>query len=125
MSERLKKIEDVFNQIRHETPSIDGLMIVTNEGLPIYSQITTEKIREDKFAASSAVLTSLGERAVETYERGSSESVVVKCKNGFVVLGRVSADILVSLAASKDTKIGVLLHEMARVKKEVAKIFVG
>ena len=75
---------------------------------------------EDRVAAMSAALLSLGERAAEGLGRGELSQVYVEGENGTVFL--VSADdeaVLVAVAA-KGAKVGLMLFEVRRAAAAVA-----
>ena len=74
---------------------------------------------EDRVAAMSAALLSLGERAAEGLGRGELSQVYIEGENGTVFL--VSADdeaVLVAVAA-KGAKVGLMLFEVRRAAAAV------
>ena len=77
---------------------------------------------EDRVAAMSAALLSLGERAAEGLGRGELSQVYVEGENGNVFL--VSADdeaVLVAVAA-KGAKVGMMLFEIRRAAKALGAV---
>jgi hypothetical protein len=77
---------------------------------------------EDRVAAMSAALLSLGERAAEGLGRGSLNQVYIEGESGTVFL--VSADdeaVLVAVAA-KGAKVGMMLYEVKRSAAVVAEV---
>ena len=77
---------------------------------------------EDRVAAMSAALLSLGERAAEGLGRGELSQVYVEGENGNVFL--VSADdeaVLVAVAA-RGAKVGMMLFEIRRAAKALGAV---
>src|SRR5206468_1165503 len=77
---------------------------------------------EDRVAAMSAALLSLGERAAEGLGRGGLNQVYIEGESGTVFL--VSADdeaVLVAVAAA-GAKVGMMLYEVRRAAENVAEV---
>ena len=87
--------------------------MVSFDGLPMASALPAG-MDEDRVAAMSAALLSLGERAAEGLGRGELSQVYIEGENGTVFL--VSADdeaVLVAVAAA-GAKVGLMLYEVRR-----------
>ena len=94
-------------------PEIEAAAVVSFDGLPMASALPAA-MDEDRVAAMSAALLSLGERAAEGLGRGELSQVYIEGENGTVFL--VSADdeaVLVAVAA-KGAKVGMMLYEVRR-----------
>ena len=93
--------------------------MVSFDGLAMAAQLPAE-MDEDRVAAMSAALLSLGERAAEGLGRGTLSQVYIEGENGTVFL--ISADdeaVLVAVAA-KRAKVGLILFEVRRAAAAVA-----
>jgi len=64
-------------------PQIEGSALVSSDGLMISSQLPAN-FDEDRVAAMSAALLTLGERAVDELEKGVPEQVTVKGDKGYM-----------------------------------------
>jgi len=81
-----------------------------------------QSMDEDRVAAMSAALLSLGERAAQGLGRGELSQVYIEGDSGTVFL--VSADdeaVLVAVAA-KGAKVGMMLYEVRRAAAAVAEV---
>jgi uncharacterized protein len=117
-SQRLDRaIADLLSQV----PEIEAAAVVSFDGLPMASALPAT-MDEDRVAAMSAALLSLGERAAEGLGRGGLNQVYIEGDQGTVFL--VSADdeaVLVAVAA-KGAKVGMMLYEVRRSADTVASV---
>src|SRR5437763_8497569 len=104
-----------------QAPEVEAAAVVSFDGLPMASALPAT-MDEDRVAAMSAALLSLGERAAEGLGRGGLNQVYIEGDNGTVFL--VSADdeaVLVAVAA-KGAKVGMMLYEVRRSADAVAAV---
>lgn len=116
---RSSRLDAALASLLMTAPELEAAAVVSFDGLPMASALPPG-MDEDRVAAMSAALLSLGERAAEGLGRGYLSQVYVEGDNGTVFL--VSADdeaVLVAVAA-KRAKLGLMLFEVRRAAKAVA-----
>jgi uncharacterized protein len=116
---RSSRLDRVLSDLLGQAPELQAAAVVSFDGLPMASALPVG-MDEDRVAAMSAALLSLGERAAENFGRGSLSQVYVEGENGTVFL--VSADdeaVLVAVGA-KGAKVGLLMFEVRRSAAGVA-----
>jgi predicted regulator of Ras-like GTPase activity (Roadblock/LC7/MglB family) len=116
---RAERLDRVLAELVGQVPEIDAAAVVSFDGLPMASALPAG-MDEDRVAAMSAALLSLGERAAEGLGRGLLSQVYVEGENGTVFL--VSADdeaVLVAVAV-KGAKVGLMLFEVRHAAAAVA-----
>jgi hypothetical protein len=116
---RSSRLDRVLSDLLGQAPELQAAAVVSFDGLPMASALPVG-MDEDRVAAMSAALLSLGERAAENFGRGSLSQVYVEGENGTVFL--VSADdeaVLVAVGA-KGAKVGLLMFEVRRSAASVA-----
>ena len=116
---RSSRLDRVLGDLLSQAPELQAAAVVSFDGLPMASALPVG-MDEDRVAAMSAALLSLGERAAENFGRGSLSQVYVEGENGTVFL--VSADdeaVLVAVGA-KGAKVGLLMYEVRRSAASVA-----
>ncbi len=109
----------VLQGLLAQAPEVEAAAVVSFDGLPMASALPPG-MDEDRVAAMSAALLSLGERAAEGLGRGGLSQVYVEGDAGTVFL--VSADdeaVLVAVAA-QGAKAGLMLFEVRRAAESVA-----
>ena len=118
---RSELLDRALHALLSQTPEIEAAAVVSFDGLPMASALPAS-MDEDRVAAMSAALLSLGERAAQGLGRGELSQVYVEGDDGTVFL--VSADdeaVLVAVAA-KGAKVGLMLFEARRAASVVARV---
>jgi hypothetical protein len=116
---RSARLDKVLGDLLTHAPELEAAAVVSFDGLPMASALP-EGMDEDRVAAMSAALLSLGERAAEGLGRGNLTQVYVEGETGTVFL--ISADdeaVLVAVAA-RGAKAGLMLFEVRRAALAVA-----
>jgi len=118
---RSDRLDRAIHGLLSQTPEIEAAAVVSFDGLPMASALP-QSMDEDRVAAMSAALLSLGERAAQGLGRGELSQVFIEGDSGTVFL--VSADdeaVLVAVAA-KGAKVGMMLFEVRRTAQAVAEV---
>ena len=118
---RSQLLDRALHALLSQTPEIEAAAVVSFDGLPMASALPAS-MDEDRVAAMSAALLSLGERAAQGLGRGELSQVYVEGDSGTVFL--VSADdeaVLVAVAA-QGAKVGLMLFEVRRAAAVVAEV---
>jgi predicted regulator of Ras-like GTPase activity (Roadblock/LC7/MglB family) len=116
---RSGRLDQVLATLLRQAPDVQAAAVVSFDGLPMAAMLPPG-MDEDRVAAMSAALLSLGERAAEGLGRGALSQVYVEGEHGTVFL--VSADdeaVLVAVGA-EGAKVGMLLFEVRRAAAAVA-----
>src|SRR3954447_21739027 len=116
---RSGRLDRVVADLLSQAPEIEAAAAVSFDGLPMVSALPAG-MNEDRVAAMSAALLSLGERAAQGLGRGELSQVYIEGEAGTVFL--VSADdeaVLVAVAAP-GAKVGLMLYEVRRAAANVA-----
>ena len=116
---RSSRLDRILTELVGQVPEILAASVVSFDGLAMASALPAS-MDEDRVAAMSAALLSLGERAAEGLGRGALSQVYVEGEDGTVFL--ISADdeaVLVAVAA-KGAKVGLMLFEVRRAAAAVA-----
>ncbi len=121
---RSGRLDRILAELVGQVPEIEAASVVSFDGLAMASALPVG-FDEDRVAAMSAALLSLGERAAEGLGRGALSQVYVEGEDGTVFL--ISADdeaVLVAVAA-KGAKVGLMLFEVRRAAAAVAEALAG
>jgi predicted regulator of Ras-like GTPase activity (Roadblock/LC7/MglB family) len=116
---RSARLDRILATLLGQAPELEAAAVVSFDGLPMASALP-HGMDEDRVAAMSAALLSLGERAAQGLGRGDLNQVYVEGESGTVFL--VSADdeaVLVAVGA-RGAKVGLLLFEVRQAAEAVA-----
>ena len=105
------------------SPDIEASAVVSVDGLTIASALP-QGVEEDRVAAMSAAMLSLGERIATELGRGSLEQVYIKGSSGYVLLMSVGNEAVLTALARENAKLGLILLDMRRAVVELSKLIV-
>lgn len=125
MSEVASVKPEAINKILKElimmVPEIEGVALVTEEGLPI-AAVLPEGADETKIAAMTAAILSLGEQASRELGKGELEQIYVKGRNGYIITMDAGPNAVLAVITSSDAKLGLVLFHMGKVAKRIAEM---
>jgi predicted regulator of Ras-like GTPase activity (Roadblock/LC7/MglB family) len=118
---KVDELTGLLKGLEATTPDIEASAVVSVDGLMIASALPRD-VEEDRVAAMSAAMLSLGERTAKELARGDLSEVYVKGENGYVVLMSSGDNAVLTALARKDAKLGLVFLDMKRTAEEVAKL---
>ncbi|MFQ6082915.1 MAG: roadblock/LC7 domain-containing protein [Candidatus Methanofastidiosia archaeon] len=121
MATKTEKLNKMLKDLETSTPDIEASAVVSVDGLIVASALPQD-VDEDRVAAMSAAMLSLGERSANELARGELEQVYVKGAEGYVLLTSVGEEAVLTILASKNAKLGLVFLEMKRTAEELAKV---
>ena len=111
-------LQDLLQRFVSSTPDIQGAALVSPDGLPI-SSILSADMDEERTAAMSAAILSLGERIGQELARGLVERIFVEGEKGYSILVSCGTEAVLLVLAGKATKQGLLFLETKRLVTEI------
>jgi len=118
---RSQLIVEHLRDMQASSPDIEASVVVSVDGLTIASALP-QGVEEDRVAAMSAAMLSLGERIASELGRGSLEQVYIKGSSGYVLLLSVGDDAVLTALARENAKLGLLLLDMCRATEALTKL---
>ncbi len=115
------RLNEILKELEATTPDIEASAVVSVDGLMIASALPRD-VEEDRVAAMSAAMLSLGERTAKELARGALSEVYVKGESGYVVLMASGENAVLTALARKDAKLRLIFLDMKRTAEEVAKV---
>ena len=119
-ADRLAEVLDSFLAVSTEA---EAAAVVSSDGLPMASALPPH-VEEDRLAAMSAALLTLGERAAEGLGRGELGQVFIEGRDGYVVLMAAGPHAVLVTITSPRSKVGLVLFEMRRAAARIAEVMV-
>lgn len=106
------------------SPDVEAAAVVSADGLPMASALPPS-VEEDRLAAMSAALLTLGERAASGLGKGNLGQVFVEGDYGHVVLMAAGENAVLVAVTSTLAKIGLVLFEMKAVAARIGQVMAG
>lgn len=117
--DRLHEIERILQELQARIPDLEGLAVVSKEGLSIASMLFTT-VDEDRIGAMTAASLSLSDRIVLELERGIMDQVIITGTNGLVIIRDAGEHAVLVGIAKPNAKLGLLLLDIKRAAKKLA-----
>lgn len=95
--------------------------VVSVDGLTIASALP-EDVEEDRVAAMSAAMLSLGERIAGELGRGDLNEVYIRGVEGYVLLTAIGEEAVLTALAREDAKLGMIFLEMRRAADDLEQL---
>ena len=118
---RSERLDRAIHALLAQTPEIEAAAVVSFDGLPMAAALPPS-MDEDRVAAMSAALLSLGERAAQGLGRGELSQVYIEGDSGTVFLISADDEAVLVAVASKGAKVGMMLYEVKRTASAVAEV---
>jgi len=103
------------------SPDVEAAAVVSADGLPMASALPPY-VEEDRLAAMSAALLTLGERAASGLGKGELAQVFVEAAQGYVVLMAAGRSAVLVAMTSGSAKVGLVLFEMRKAANRIAEV---
>ncbi len=100
---------------------VEAAAVATADGLPMASALPPH-VEEDRLAAMSAALLTLGERAASELGKGELAQVFVEGPKGHVILMAAGRDCVLVCVTARGAKVGLVLFELRRIAERVARV---
>jgi hypothetical protein len=110
-----------LRDLQASSPAVEAAAVVSVDGLSMASSMPAS-VEEDRVAAMSAAMLSLGERIASELGRGSLEQVYIKGQKGYVILMAVGEEAVLTVLAREDAKLGLVFLDMSRAVTDLAKL---
>ena len=118
---RTDQMVERLRDLQVNTEAVEAAAIVSVDGLSMASSMPAD-VEEDRVAAMSAAMLSLGERIASELGRGTLDQVYIKGEKGFVILMAVGEEAVLTVLANEDAKLGLVLLEMKRAVTDLEKL---
>ncbi len=118
---RTQQMAEHLRELQMSTTDIEASAIVSVDGLAIASSLPPG-VEEDRVAAMSAAMLSLGERIASELGRGVLDEVYVKGAGGYVIVTAVGEEAVLTILARAGAKLGLVFLEMRRAAEDFADI---
>jgi len=115
---RSHHIQNRLRDLQATVPDIIASAVVTADGLSLASALPSN-VEEERVAAMSAAMLSLGERIAQELQRGNMEEVYIRGEEGLVLLTAIGRDAVLTTLARNEAKLGLMLMEMRRAAADL------
>lgn len=116
---RTDALTELLKEFKSSSVDVQASAVVSVDGLIIASELPRD-VEEDRVAAMSAAMLSLGERTSKELMKGSLEQVFVKGQDGYILLMGAGEEAVLTALAKKDAKLGLVFLDMKRTADKIS-----
>ncbi|MBI3242419.1 MAG: roadblock/LC7 domain-containing protein [Chloroflexi bacterium] len=118
---RTEQMVSRLREMQISTPDIEASAMVSVDGLTMASALPPG-IEEDRVAAMSAAMLSLGERISTELGRKALEQVYIHGDKGHVFVLSVGEEAVLTVLCREQARLGMVLLDMRRAAEDLAKL---
>ena len=118
---RTEELKELLKEFKSSSADVQASAVVSTDGLIIASELPQD-VEEDRVAAMSAAMLSLGERTSKELMKGSLEQVFVKGQDGYILLMGAGEEAVLTALAKKDAKLGLVFLDMKRAADKISAV---
>lgn len=118
---RTEVLSELLKEFKSSSVDVEASAVVSVDGLIIASELP-RNVEEDRVAAMSAAMLSLGERTSKELMKGSLEQVFVKGQDGYILLMGAGEEAVLTALARKDAKLGLVFLDMKRAADKISSV---
>lgn len=109
----MEAIMQILREAEQSVDGIQGVAVVSTDGLPMASAVET-KMGEAELAALASSMLSIGSTAMHNLRKGELDSIYVKCDKGYILLRYSGPLAVVLFITEENARLGPLLLELKR-----------
>ena len=114
-------ISTILNELNSTTTDIEASAIISTDGLMMASALP-QGMDEDRVGAMSAAMLSLGGRTAIELARGELDQVIIKGKQGYVIMSQAGDESVVTVLAKANAKLGLVFLDIKRAAESIKKV---
>jgi predicted regulator of Ras-like GTPase activity (Roadblock/LC7/MglB family) len=121
----MAKVEALKTQIealRNAIPELKGVLLASNEGLPIAHSLSNGA-DPNRVAAMAAAASSLGRRITESMSAGTLGEVSVQAEEGSLFVYSAGSKAVLAVVSPKEGNAGLIHLEARDAAKEIGALF--
>lgn len=118
---RTDQMVERLRDLQVSSPDVEAAAVISVDGLSMASAMPGD-VEEDRVAAMSAAMLSLGERIASELGRGVLDQVYIKGEKGYVILMAVGDEAVLTVLARDQAKLGLIFLDMGRAVEDLEKL---
>ncbi len=117
-------MKTILSDLNGSSGDIEASAVVSLDGLMMASLLPAD-VEEDRVAAMSAALLSLGERTAKELARGTLNQVLIQGSEGYTIMTEAGSEAVLTVLAKKDAKLGLIFLDISRAAKALSNLLSG
>lgn len=110
--------EMLLKELHQESSEVQASALVSEDGMMLASHLP-KGVSEDRLAAMSAAILSLGDRMIDDLSGGVTDRVMIQTNMGYVIVTAVSDDLVLTVSTAADAQLGMIFHDVKNFAKQL------
>ena len=119
---RHEALKNHIEALRNAIPDLKGVLLASNEGLPIAHSISNGA-DPNRVAAMAAAASSLGRRISDTVGVGTLGEVAVRGEDGWLFIYAAGAKAVLAVMSPQQTNAGLVHLESRDIGQQIGELF--
>lgn len=115
---RIERMNKALLDLQSSSSDIEASAVVSVDGLIIASHLP-QGLEEERIAAMSAALLSMGERITVELKRGELEQLYVKGKDGYFLSRHAGPHAVLIAMARQNAKLGLIFFDLNKAADDI------
>lgn len=115
---KIEYFSALLRELHEASPELDASALASDDGMMLASHLRTG-INEDRMAAMSAAMLSVGNRMVDDLLQGTSDRVMVQSSAGYIIVSAVTDELILTVVTRPDAKLGMVFHDIKNFAKQL------
>ncbi|GAB4358943.1 MAG: roadblock/LC7 domain-containing protein [Methylohalobius sp. ZOD2] len=118
---RADMLSSILTELNGTSADIEASGVVSTDGL-MMAAVLPQGMDEDRVGAMSAAMLSLGDRTAQELARGELEQVLIKGKQGYVLMTHAGKEAVLTVLAKSQAKLGLIFLDVKRSAESIAEL---
>jgi predicted regulator of Ras-like GTPase activity (Roadblock/LC7/MglB family) len=118
---RADMLLSVLSDLNGSSADIEASAVVSTDGLMMAS-LLPQTMDEDRVAAMSAAMLSLGQRSATELAKGDLEQVLVRGEHGYILMTHAGDEAVVTVLTKENAKLGLIFLDVKRAAEAIVKL---
>lgn len=114
----IEHFSTLLAELHQDSPEIEASALASDDGIMMASHLKVG-INEDRMAAMSAAMLSVGNRMIDDLLQGTSDRVMIQSSTGYVIVSAVTDELILTVVARPDAKLGMVFHDIRNFAKKL------
>ena len=111
-------IRSILSELNNSSADIEASAFIFTDGLTVGSVLSVE-INDDRVGIMATAMLSLGHAAAKL-ARGEQEQIMIKEKNGYILLIHAGREAVLSVIVREEAKLELVFLDASRAAKSIA-----
>lgn len=110
--------QELLKELHQESKEVQASALVSDDGMMLASYLP-RGVSEDRLAAMSAAMLSLGDRMIDDLTGGVTDRVMIQTNMGYVIVTAVSEGLVLTVSTIANAQLGMIFHDIKKIARKL------